>query len=332
MKMSLAMLGVCAIGVGRAEAGSQFLGNAASYNVFAFGNVTQNGGDSKGALAASGNVVMSGTSVAANLSSSTGDSLVVGGTLNFSNGQVNNGNVRGIGVVTYATGVGLQGGQIYYGTQTGNNIASYITSSYASNAGIATNFFSSTQADLTAKSAELAAQTANGTVSGSNSLSLTGTSSKTNYFNLTAAQLAGATSLSISAPTGSTVIVNVSGTSVSEAGGFSLSGISASNVLFNFYQATSLSLSGISFEASILAPDAILSGKNGNADGNTIVAGINDNNSGFEFHTGTYFNGTPLIAVPEPSSVVMMGMSAVVGIAVLGFRTRLGRRSEGAQA
>ena len=312
--------------LGNARAGSTFLGNAASYNVWAFGSgVIQNGGDFQGAVATSGNFSSSSSSVATNASSSTGDSLVVGGTTSFSNGQVNNGNIRGVGTVSFS-GAGLPNGTIYYGTQAGNSIPSYITSTYVANAGLSSTFFSSTQNDLTHKSAELAAQTANGTVSGSGTLTLSGTNSNTNYFTLTAQQLAGATTGDINAPANSTVIVNVSGTSVSEKDTLSISGTAASNVLFNFYQAKSLTLSNISFGANILAPDAILYGSNGNADGNTIVAGVSDNNSGFEFHNADYFTGTPLLAsVPEPSSLVMMGLSSGFGLLIFGRRA-LARR------
>lgn len=323
MKLGMVGLAVVVLAGADARAGSAFLGNAASYNVWSFGNVTQDGGDFQGAVAAAGAFSSNGISVAANVSSATGDSLVVGGTTSFTNGQVNNGNIRGVGTVSF-TSSGLPGGEIYYGTSSGNNIPNYITSQYVSNAGLSSTFFSATMTDLTTKSTELAAQSQNGTVTGTGSLVLTGSSANTNYFNLTAAQLAAASSLSLSAPSGSTVIVNVSGTSVSETGGFSVSGTSAGDVLFNFYQATSLTLSSISFDASILAPTATLYGSNGNADGNTVVGGVSDVNSSFEFHNTNYFTGTPQFAVPEPSSLVLMGVSSVVGVAVLGRRR--GRR------
>ena len=90
---------------------------------------------------------------------------------------------------------------------------------------------------------------------------LTGTDTNTDYFTITSAQLAASTSLKINVATGATVIVNVNGTTDTLTGGMSITGTSISNVLFNFYNATSVSLSSIGFEGSILAPDATFIGK-----------------------------------------------------------------------
>ena len=101
----------------------------------------------------------------------------------------------------------------------------------------------------------------------------------------------------------------------------SITGTSISNVLFNFYNATSVSLSSIGFEGSILAPDATFIGKSGSTDGNVIVNAINDSSS-FSFGDTAVFNGNPSIAaVPEPPTIVMTALGTI-GILIVAFKTR----------
>ena len=63
--------------------------------------------------------------------------------------------------------------------------------------------------------------------------------------------------MSIDAPAGTTVLINVSG--------------NRDYVIFNLYEAESLTITGMSFEGSILAPRADLDFVNGSMNGQLIV-------------------------------------------------------------
>jgi len=130
----------------------------------------------------------------------------------------------------------------------------------------------------------------NGTVSGS--LNLVGTDPTLNVFNITAAQL-NTTQVNVTFPANSSVVVNVSGTSINWVNGsVCLNGnCSDSNqanyVLWNFYQATSVYMTGIAIEGSVLAPLATLKGDGGHIAGQVIVQYLT---GGLEYHP-YYFNG-----------------------------------------
>jgi choice-of-anchor A domain-containing protein len=231
---------------------SNILGVAADYNALFFHSITSTYSDTEGKLAVGGNATLEGYSVGDKVSN-VGAELVVGGNLSYINGQVDGGDVVYGGTLN-SKWFGLNGG-------TATQAASPIN-------------FAQINSDLTAKSMELAAKPATGTVVNRfGGLYLTGTKTDINYFNLTAAQLGKTWGINISAPAGSTVIVNISGTTANfKFAGYSLSGgINASNVLLNFSQATTINLNGVGIEGSILAPKAHLNFDNGQIRG-TVVA------------------------------------------------------------
>ena len=139
-------------------------------------------------------------------------------------------------------------------------------------------------------STSLAALPDNGTVSGA--LTLTGTNATLNVFNITAEQL-NTTQVNVNFPTGSSVVVNVSGTSVNWVNGsVCLNGqcsdsSQADYVLWNMYQATSVYMTGIAIEGSVLAPLATLKGDGGHIAGQVIVQYLT---GGLEYHP-YYFAG-----------------------------------------
>lgn len=228
------------------------LGIASYYNAFIFGDMHSQYSDTEGRIAVGGDACFDGYSVGARLSSSgAGDSLVVGGHLYYTNGQVANGNVV-YGSWANTSSFGIPNGSVRQGYSVD---------------------FSSAWDEATSTSASMASQSANGTVTNNyGSLTLTGSSSGTNVFYVTAEQLANANGITINVPEGSTVIINVSGTDVSiRYMGITVNGTSASNVIWNMYEATSLTMDGIGMQGSILAPYANVTFNNGQMNG-TLVA------------------------------------------------------------
>jgi choice-of-anchor A domain-containing protein len=150
-------------------------------------------------------------------------------------------------------------------------------------------------------------------------------SSGLSVFNINAASANNFT-LTAKSP-GAVVLINVAGTAASfQNMGFSFSGIDAAHVLFNFQDATSLTLGGIGFLGSILAPKADVTFNNGNMTGTMIAKSVL---GGGEFHLAT-FQGNLLdppktiikAAAPEPSS----WMTMIIGFGVTGIAIRHSRR------
>src|SRR5262245_23622406 len=168
------------------------LGAANPFNAFFFGDFQASYSDVQGRLGVGGDASITGYSVGDQLGMTGGNTLVVGGDLNLSNGQVNFGNIVVGGTATIAQNVGIPQGSVVSGMPID---------------------FDAARADLTAKSAQWGAMAATGSVQNNwGTLVLTGTNTGLNVFNISTTQLANANGFSINAPAGSTVLINVSGT------------------------------------------------------------------------------------------------------------------------
>jgi choice-of-anchor A domain-containing protein len=178
--------------------------------------------------------------------------LVVGNDLYFGGGSVANGKISYAGVLE----LGLA-----------STLGGYHNESIVD--------FAAVEQEMTADSSALAALAPNGTVStgtGGLEVFLTGTDATLNVFETQAAELVNMTSMSISAPATSTVLVNVRGESVSlHDFGFLLTGVPREQILFNLPDATSLSMSGVGIQGSVLAPYVDLAFANGHIDGQLVV-------------------------------------------------------------
>ena len=150
-------------------------------------------------------------------------------------------------------------------------------------------------------------------------------------FDVSASDLAKSSSLVINASSTATVIINVIGTTDSiQNAGFSLFGGigDADHVLYNFSGATSLTLSGVGVEGTILAPTATVTFNNGAINGSLIAFSVTGNGETHIFDGGhgasALFDGNlpgggdilPATAVPEPASYALM---AIGGVALVGF-------------
>lgn len=265
------------------------LGAASDYNVFVFGNYQSNSWNSiSGAVAVGGDANIS-TSTIKNLANNS-YGLVVGGDLTKSYGNV--------------TGTAWVGGNV--------TKPQYDTYNSYSPAPTSPINFAAAKTQLTTLSDSLAATTSTGSVSynyGTNGY-LSGTGSSVEYFTLSGADLSNINNWSFSnIASGATLILNVSGNSVNLTGGWS--GFSAYNVLFNFYDATSLTLNNIQFNASILAVDATLYGASGNVTGTVVTNGWDNSLTLGNNRFSSVVVTTP---VPEPDSyaLMMLGLAVVI--------------------
>ncbi|MGD1904287.1 MAG: choice-of-anchor A family protein [Geitlerinemataceae cyanobacterium] len=303
-----------------AQAGS-LSGAAQDYNLFLFDDWTQHGGDVEGRVAVGGNATLTGgVGIADRVASSNGsdDHFVVGGNLSYSGGgQVFGGN----------TVVGGTSSSVNYNcggcsTQSGTPID-----------------FASAEEYYQVLSDQLFALGETGTSTVTNDpwyprLNMQGSGTGTHVFNVS---LTNMKEIFLDASSASDLIViNVEDEIVD--GGITLfKHIEAhadsnvwSNVVWNFNKATNIDLSNIQWRGTILAPDAHITLKQGNIEGQTVAKSATLANGNGEFHnyefTGTLptppqpADPTPT-EVPEPS--LLLGMGAVAGAIRLSRRRQL---------
>ncbi|RYG33815.1 choice-of-anchor A family protein [bacterium] len=282
-------------------ASAQTFGAASSYSVFTAGDYTHNAYSNVGGkVAVGGNYRSEGANIGTALNGATQDALVVKGKADFKYGTIGGNAVSGdSGSYFNWSPVFRNGGSARQGTSLD---------------------FGSVATDLQNRSAYWGGLAANSTVSDwYGTLTLTGSSSSLNVFNLDASKLGGYYSYNLNVPAGSTVLFNVTGASGSFAYP-SLNNFDSSKTLWNFTNATNLSVNGL--KGSVLAPYAALSATNsgqtidGQVFASSMVGGINIGSSTFSGDLAY----SPQ-AVPEPASMVAFGIG---GLAL--FRRRRNAR------
>lgn len=309
-KIKLAKSGILTLAFCLAATSAQALGLGAAgdYNAFIFDNFSAHNSDVQGRLAAGGNVTIENYGVGDQLPPNSGDVLVAGGDLKFTNGQINNGNAV-VGGSATLSGVSIPDGVMY------------------SNAALPIDF-SAERDYLTSLSGSLSQMDATGTLFspwGGAMLFQGDNTSNLQVFNITGSMLSTANTFSFfqnmpMIPTDATLVFNVSGTSV-EMGGFgmgdfmNLLGESWDNVLFNFYEAEELDLYNIGIYGSILAPMADITTGYGQING-TVVA---NSWTGPMQLNNSPFDGDLPAPVPEPATMLLLG-SGLVGLT--GFRRK----------
>jgi choice-of-anchor A domain-containing protein len=250
MSAKLFVLALAGIGASAADATTIL-----DYNLVVLGNFNGYNSDVQGKVAVKGNAAITSYSVGAR--ASAGDNLVVGGNLTVgSGGGSTNGRTIVGGTVTTPSWGGYGNGGITKGAST-----------------LPIDFAAET-ARMTWLSDTLEGYATTGTIVQQwGQMFFTGTDPTLNVFNVTAAQMASSNTFHINVTSGSQVLFNISGLSASmQNAGFDLRGVDASKILYNFYDATSLSFSGIGVLGSVLAPDAAYRGGYGNVNGEMIVA------------------------------------------------------------
>lgn len=331
-----------------AHAGFLNLGPAGDFNVFVFGNNTQTGSDAEGRVAVGGNADFTGGTswggftVASSMGKNT-DNLIVGGNLT-TNGHTLKGNAIVGGNMTWKNvtisgNVAVNGDANFLGgggeiKGTISVAGEYKAPNYYKSASKSTTAlpfsFSEVQTYLTDQSNYLASLAETGTTVFKYGLILTATDPNATFvtFNVTGEQMAAAKNygLTINAPKGATVVVNVSGAATSmESMGITLKGVDKQHVLYNFSEATSLTISSIGVQGTILAPLATVKFNNGNIDGTLIVNNLSGTGESHNFLFQGNLPSAPVPdpvptnlgpVVPEPSSLAL----AAFGLAAIGGR------------
>ena len=305
------------------------LGPATGYNEFVLGDSTRSNSDVQGRVAVGGNLTLTSMSIAPLVPS--GNNLLVGGSLTQTNGSVNGAAEIGGKATLNNTG----GGATYHvdnlAGSSSNNGATIVSSS-----GLSPTFFSDAAASLKAESTYLGglASTAAPLLQ-YGAVNFNAGSSTFAVFHITASQLASSNSgLNFNSDVANTTFVidvDKDGTAYSIPNtGTSFGGLNPTNVghvLYNFYDTpagnNTISLSSV--RGSVLAPFAHVDFNSGGFNGELIAGSLTGTGEShiYDFGnvggTSTAFVGTlptptaaVSAAVPEPGSIVLCGLGAIV--------------------
>jgi choice-of-anchor A domain-containing protein len=237
------------------------LGAATDFNAFLFGDLDVYTSDIEGRVAAGGNATLYAYGIGDGLPNSNGtrDDLIVQGDLDYTYGQVFNGNIV-YGGVGNLVDIGLPNGE-------DRQEADVVD-------------FAAAKTDLSDKSAAWGVEGANGlTYYRYSTLRLRGSHPTLNIFTVSPGQLAASKTIRITAPAGATVLINVPGSSAAilNAGIHIDGGVDSNHILWNFPDATELNFSGIQFLGNILAPTADITFNNGQAIGTFVANSLTGN-------------------------------------------------------
>lgn len=302
MKLKFGLMAVLAVLSAPAAAGTIDLGVASNYNAFIFNDYNTNGNSIGGALAVGGNANLPGNSISNGSNNPYG--LVVGGNLSAAWGGSLNGNAW-IGGTNYTTQQYTISGQV----STPSTAAAPVD-------------FAAAKTSLTSLSSQLASISATGSYSAvdqwnPNSKIFTGSGASVEFFSLNASDIGSFNNLYFSSiVAGTTLIFNVAGDSANLTWQWQALG-SSYNVLFNFYEASNVTLSGLSINANILAVDATINQGSGNLYGTVVANNWNNSvtlgNGGFATASSPLFNNITA-AVPEPHhyALLLAGLTVIL--------------------
>jgi choice-of-anchor A domain-containing protein len=231
------------------------LGVATDFSAFILDDANLFYSDVQGKVAIGDDAKITGYGIGDRLPNSYGtvDVLIVGGDLDFTNGQVNGGNVVYGGTGHFAS-FGIPHGT----TRQDDDVID----------------FAAARTELQNLATAYAGLPGNGSVQNNyGTIILKGTNATQNVFNINASLLWNANDLRIIAPAGSKVIVNITGTNARmQYLGYHLEGgVDSDDVVLNFHNATNVTFAGIGIFGHVLAPRAFVDFSNGQING-TMVA------------------------------------------------------------
>ncbi len=300
------------------------------------GNLTMTSGSINGTADVGGNLAATSTGLS---------SVNVGGSMSYSYGQVN-GSVNVDGSAGF-TAAGVNGPVAVGGASSFVNAAQPTVTAAA--AYVAPVNFAAVTADAAAVSTTLSgmASTSGDTLAknAQGEWVFNSTAAGDNVFNVTAAQMAamsGSQVLFNSTVAGATDIINVAGSSsVALPGNLSFGysgGMTDNNVLLNMGTASTVNLaSNVSYDLSILAPDATVVTTGGNVTGSLIAANLTGNAQLNLSNNGGGFSGvlpstltTASASTLSPAPMLPPG-SSPLGLMVLAWfgRGRLRQAAKG---
>ncbi|USR91952.1 choice-of-anchor A family protein [Phormidium yuhuli AB48] len=321
---TLALVGGLILGQPGAAMGFGLTGAASDYNLFLFENLYQRGGDVEGRAAVGGNASLTSVGIADRLPSSNGSDthFVVGGDLTIQNSGIFGGNANVGGTVT---------GDVYFNNCQGCQVTSDDLIDFEA----ARNHYQNL-------SQTLFNLETTGTTSlnpHSKQLRFTGNNTGTNVFNVS---LSEAREIFLDAPSSSDlVVINVTDETFAPNWFGSLFHEEANadsskwqNVIWNFANATTIDFS-FSWRGTVLAPNADISLRNGNIEGQVIANSARLDVWSGEFHnyefTGTLppsgstpdDPSTPPLRREIPEPTMILGLLAVGAMGLVKRRNTL---------
>jgi len=290
LKSSLAILGLAGVALSQ---------NPQNYNVFVHDNFACSNSDVEGRLAAGGAITLANYAVGCKtyLDPSSTSTCIPFGSVHCAD-HANDDPAIFAGTSLTANGGQVYAGSVVYGTTITTTSFNTVLDCSVSKLSGAQALVQGQFAGLNAQSQQFASQAATGNVSNSyGTFTFTATTDEA-YFSITAAALATANTLVMTAPaTATRLIINVSGATASMQNFGTNFANYPHKIMFNFYEATTLTTSGVNIFASVLAPNADYNTNNGVVNGQILVKSVGTSS------TCAQFNHVPFNWPPPPSGV-----------------------------